>query len=153
MTQRGSRSTLKQMPPRYCARCSTARRRRRGPVGPIEIQYGKFLFPLADELRQLIAVHSFARAGNLNLRQSMQYNRFKDTIAEKLGDYMKNAGIVRQRPHPFPLHKKWSAAGAQREEDLWRSLALVADLEVKRKSGGLPVDVGMETFLLSGLRA
>jgi DNA polymerase III delta subunit len=129
-----------------------AQGRREDPRASIEIQYGKFLFPLADELRQLIAIHSFARAANLNLRQSIQYNRFKDSIAEKLGDYMKNAGIVRQRPHPFPLHKKWSAAGAQREEDLWRALALVADLEVKRKSGGIPVDIGMETFLLSRLR-
>ena len=34
MTQRGSRSTMKQMPPRCCARCSTARRSRRGPRGP-----------------------------------------------------------------------------------------------------------------------
>jgi DNA polymerase III delta subunit len=130
-----------------------AQGRREDPRATIEIQYGKFLFPLADELRQLIAIHSFARAANLNLRQSMQYNRFKDTIAEKLGDYMKNAGIVRQRPHPFPLHKKWSAAGAQREEDLWSALALVADLDVKRKSGGVPVDVGIETFLLSRVRA
>ncbi len=89
-----------------------AQGRREDPRASIEIQYGKFLFPLADELRQLIAIHSFARAANLNLRQSIQYNRFKDTIAERLGDSMKNAGIVRQRPHPFPLHKKWSAAGA-----------------------------------------
>ena len=34
ITQRGSRSTMKQMPPRCWARCSTARRRRRGPLGP-----------------------------------------------------------------------------------------------------------------------
>jgi DNA polymerase III delta subunit len=129
-----------------------AQARREDPRAPLDVQYGKFLFPLADEIRQLIAIHSFARAANLNLRQSMQYNRFKDSIAEKLGDYMKNAGIVRQRPHPFPLHKKWSAAGAQREEDLWSALALVADLDVKRKSGGIPVDIGIETFLLSRLR-
>src|SRR5688572_32060093 len=38
ITQRGSRSTMKQIPPRYWARCSTARRRRRGPVGPNDNQ-------------------------------------------------------------------------------------------------------------------
>jgi DNA polymerase III delta subunit len=130
-----------------------AQARREDPRTPLEMQYGKFLFPLADELRQLIAIHSFARAANVNLNQSMQYNRFKDTLADKLGDYMKNAGIVRQRPHPFPLHKKWEAARTQREEDLWRALAVIADLEVKRKSGGVPVDIGMETFLLSRMRA
>ena len=129
-----------------------AQARREDPRASIDIQYGKFLFPLADEIRQMIAIHSFARATSLNLRQSVQYNRFKDTIAEKLGDYMKNAGVVRQRPHPFPLHKKWSAAGAQREEDLWSALAFVAELDVKRKSGGVPVDVGIEMFLLSRVR-
>lgn len=128
-----------------------AQSRREDPRTPLEMQYGKFLFPLADELRQLIAIHSFARAANVNLQQSMQYNRFKETIADKLGDYMKNAGVVRQRPHPFPLHKKWDAARTRREADLWRALAVIADLEVKRKSGGVPVDVGMETFLLQNL--
>ena len=34
MTQRGSRSTQKQMPPRCWHRCSTASRSRRGPDGP-----------------------------------------------------------------------------------------------------------------------
>ena len=33
------------------------------------------------------------------------------------------------------------------------ALASIADLEIKRKSGGLPVDVGMETFLLSRVRS
>src|SRR5580700_9621383 len=33
-TQRGSRSTQKQTPPRYWQRCSTASRSRRGPDGP-----------------------------------------------------------------------------------------------------------------------
>ena len=42
MTQRGSRSTMKQMPPRCCARCSTARRRRRGPLGPTISQSAPF---------------------------------------------------------------------------------------------------------------
>jgi DNA polymerase III delta subunit len=130
-----------------------AQARRDDAKMPLDMQYGRFLFPLADELRQLIAIHSYARANNIDLRPTIQYNRFKDTIAERLGDFMKSVGVVRQRPHPFPLHKKWEAARSTTEEQLWRALATVADLDVKRKSGGVPVDVGMEMFLLSKLRA
>jgi len=129
-----------------------AQAKRDDPKSSSEIHYGRFLFPLADELRQLIAIHSYAKLHNVDLRASINYNRFKDTIAERLGEFMKNAGIVRQRPHPFPLHKKWEAARTMREEDLWRALAAVADLDVKRKSGGVPIDVGMEAFLLSRVR-
>jgi hypothetical protein len=130
-----------------------AQGRREDPKMPIDMHYGRFLFPLADELRQMIGIHSWARVQNVNLQQSMNYNRFKDTIADRLGDYLKSHGLVRQRPHPFPLHKKWEAARLTSEPELFRALAAVADLEIKRKSGGLPVDVGIETFLLSRLRA
>jgi DNA polymerase III delta subunit len=129
-----------------------AQARREDPKASIEIHYGRFLFPLADELRQMIGIHSFARAFNVDITRSIQYNRFKDTLADRLGDYLKSQGLVRQRPHPFPLHKKWEAARAHREESLFGALAALADLDVKRKSGGLPVDVGMETFLLSRVR-
>lgn len=129
-----------------------AQARREDPKASAEILYGRYLFAIPDELRQMIGIHSWARANNANLKASMQYNRFKDSIADKLGDYLKAHGLVRQRPHPFPLHKKWEAARAYSEADLFRALAEVADLEIKRKSGGLPVDVGMETFLLSRLR-
>jgi DNA polymerase III delta subunit len=130
-----------------------AQARREDPKSPVEIQYGKFLFPLADEVRQMIAIVSYARARSLDLRRSIQYNRFKDTIAEELGDYLKSNGLVRQRPHPFPLHKKWEAAKRYSETDLFRALAQLADFEVKRKSGGVPVDVALETFLLARVRA
>jgi DNA polymerase III delta subunit len=129
-----------------------AQARREDPKGSVEIHYGRYLFPFADEIRQMIGIHSWARAQNVNLRASMNYNRFKDTIADKLGDYLKMHGLVRQRPHPFPLHKKWEAARVYSEVDLFRALSEVAELEIKRKSGGLPVDVGMETFLLSRMR-
>lgn len=125
-----------------------AQARREDPKSTAEIHYGRFIFPLAEELRQMIGIHSWARAQNVNLRTSMPYNRFKDTIADRLGDYLKMHGLVRQRPHPFPLHKKWEAARTSTETDLFRALAEVADLEIKRKSGGLPIDVGLETFLL-----
>lgn len=126
-----------------------AQARREDPKAPADVLYGRFLFPIADELRQLIAVHSYARASNLDLRRSIPYNRFKDTIADRLGDALKAAGIVRQRPHPFPLHKKWEAARMHKEDDLWRALAFIGDLEVKRKSGGVPIDLGIELFLLN----
>ncbi|MGZ8830954.1 MAG: hypothetical protein ACXW2Q_11330, partial [Thermoanaerobaculia bacterium] len=70
---------------------------------------------------------------------------------DALGDYMKNLGLVRQRPHPFPLLKKWEAARSHSDADLFRALATIADLDVKRKSGGAPLDIGLETFLLSRL--
>jgi hypothetical protein len=41
-THRGSRSTQKQIPPRYWARCSTANRSRRGPEGPSISQFDPF---------------------------------------------------------------------------------------------------------------
>lgn len=130
-----------------------AQGRRDDPKMPVDMHYGRFLFPLADEVRQMIGIHSWARAQNVNLRQSMPYNRFKDTVADRLGDYLKQYGLVRQRPHPFPLHKKWEAARSTSEAELFRALAAIADLEVKRKSGGLPADVGIETFLLQRVRA
>ena len=123
--------------------------RRDDPKASAEIHYGRFLFPLADEIRQMIAIHSFARARKLDLRTSIQYNRFKDTLADQLGDYLKGLGLVRQRPHPFPLHKKWEAARLHREPELFRALAAIADLDVKRKSGGVPMETGLELFLLS----
>jgi len=129
-----------------------AQARREDARAALEIHYGRFLFPIADELRQMIGIVSFARLHNVDLRQSMNYNRFKDMLADRVGDYLKQHGLVRQRPHPFPLHKKWEAARGWKEEDLFRALATVAELEVKRKSGGLPIDVGLETFILGRFR-
>lgn len=126
-----------------------AQARRDDPKTATEILYGRFLFPLADEIRQMIGIVSYAKANRIDLRQSMNYNRFKDTVADRLGDYLKNAGIVRQKPHPFPLHKKWDAARSVTERVLFDSLSALAGLEVKRKSGGIPIDVGLEMFLLA----
>lgn len=126
-----------------------AQARREDAKAPADILYGRYLFPIADELRQMIGVISFARVNKIDLQKSIQYNRFKDTIADALGEYLKASGIVRQKPHPFPLHKKWEAARDQKEQDLFAALATIADLEVKRKSGGVPVDLGLEMFLLS----
>jgi DNA polymerase III delta subunit len=130
-----------------------AQARREDPKAPLDIQYGKFLFPLADEVRQMIGIVSFARTQRIDLKAPMNYNRFKDTLADRLGESLKANGLVRQKPHPFPLHKKWEAARNQTEASLFRALAALADLEIKRKSGGIPADLGIETFLLQRLRA
>jgi len=126
-----------------------AQARREDARTPLDMQYGKFLFPLADEIRQMIGIVSFAKSNRIDLRQPMNYNRFKDTVADRLGDYLKANGIVRQKPHPFPLHKKWEAARGQSEASLFAALSELADLDIKRKSGGVPTDVGLEMFLLS----
>lgn len=126
-----------------------AQAKRDDPKTSNDILYGRFLFPLADEIRQMIGIVSFAKANRIDLRQSVNYNRFKDTLADRLGDYLKSSGIVRQKPHPFPLHKKWEAARGQSDAQLFAALAALADLEVKRKSGGVPIDVGLEMFLLA----
>jgi len=125
-----------------------AQARREDSKAAVDILYGRYLFPIADELRQTIGIISFARVHKIDLTKPIQYNRFKDTIADRLGDYLKANGIVRQKPHPFPLHKKWEAARNHSEADLFRALAEIADLEIKRKSGGVPVDLGLEMFLL-----
>jgi DNA polymerase III delta subunit len=126
-----------------------AQGRREDPKTAVEFHYGRFLFPLADELRQMIAIRGFARSQKIDLQKSIPYNRFKETVADRLGDYLKNAGLVRQRPHPFPLHKKWEAARTRTEEQLFRALADLAELDVKRKSGGVPMEIALEAFLLS----
>jgi DNA polymerase III delta subunit len=126
-----------------------AQARREDTKAQADILYGRYLFPIADEIRQTIGIISFARANKIDLQKPIQYNRFKDTLADRLGEYLKANGIVRQKPHPFPLHKKWEAAREQSEEELFRALASIADIEVKRKSGGVPVDLGLEMFLLS----
>lgn len=129
-----------------------AQAKREDPKTAAEFHYGKFIFPLADEIRQLIAIRAYARMRKLDLRASMNYNRFKDTLADPLGDFMKQAGVVRQKPHPFPLLKRWEAARIYTESSLFAALAELGDLEIQRKSGGLPVDVGLESFLLQRAR-
>jgi len=125
-----------------------AQARRDDPKTPLDVQYGKFLFPLADEIRQLLGIHSFARRRGLNLKQSVSYNTFKDRIADALSAYLAENRLVRQKPHPFALHKRFEAARGHREADLLRALAEIADLEFARKSGGVPVDIGLETLVL-----
>ena len=118
-----------------------------------DVVYGRFIFPLADEIRQLIGIHSFARIRGIDLRKTLQYNRFRDTIAEPLSEYLKEHAIVRQKPHPFPLHKRFEAARAFSENELIDGLMQLAEMDVGRKSGGGPIEVGIESFVLGARRS
>ncbi len=126
-----------------------AQARREDPKTAIDYHYGRFLFPLADELRQMIGILSYARLSGIDVRKSIPYNRFQDTLAERMGDYLKNVGLVRQRPHPFPLYKKLQAVRNATDEQLFEALGALAEIDIQRKSGGVPVDVALESFLLS----
>ncbi|MGH9458929.1 MAG: DNA polymerase III subunit delta [Thermoanaerobaculia bacterium] len=117
--------------------------------GGEEIQYGRYLFAIAEEIRQLLGIHSWARRKGLDLRRGIPYNRFKDGLADELGEFLKTNRLARQKPHPFALHKRFEAARLHREEDLLASLDRIAELEFQRKSGGVPVDVGLETIILA----
>jgi DNA polymerase III delta subunit len=59
---------------------------------------------------------------------------------------------VRQKPHPFPLYKKVEAAKRMNETALLEALSRLADLDFARKSGGVPAEVGIESFLLGARR-
>ena len=61
-----------------------AQARREDAKASVDILYGRYIFPIADEIRQTIGIMSFARANKIDLTKSMQYNRFKDTIADRL---------------------------------------------------------------------
>jgi DNA polymerase III delta subunit len=113
-----------------------------------EIHYGRFLFAFADEIRQLIGIHSWARINGIDVRRGIPYNRFKDAIAEPLSDYLKSHQLVRQKPHPFALHKRFESARLHDEAALLAALDQITEIEVGRKSGGPPVDVALETFVL-----
>lgn len=129
-----------------------AQMRREDPRTPLDMHYGKFIFNLADELRQIIAVRSFARMKKLDGKRSMNYNQFKDTLADPLGEYLKEAGVVRQKPHPFVLLKKFEAARRFSDEQLFAALAELAELDFTRKSGGVPAEVGIETLVMAQVR-
>lgn len=124
--------------------------KREDPRAPVDIHYGKFLFPLADEIRQMVAIRSFARLHKIDLQRSMGFPRFRDALAEPLGDFLKEQGLVRQRPHPFALHRKFEAARLQRDEQLWSALGELAEIDFRRKSGGVSAELGLEALIQIG---
>lgn len=117
-----------------------------------DIHFGRYLFAFADEVRQLLGVHSWARMGGIDLRRGMNYNQFKSGAADSLGDFLKERGLARQKPHPFALHKRFESARLHREEALLDSLDQLAELEFQRKSGGVPIEVGLEALVLGSRR-
>jgi DNA polymerase III delta subunit len=125
-----------------------AQSRRDDPAPPLDVHYGKFLFALADEVRQMLAIHSFARSGGLDLRRLPPYNRFKETVADTLGERLRAGGIVRQKPHPFALYRKVEAARSHSEEELADALCELAEIDFARKSGGAPAEVTIESAIL-----
>lgn len=129
-----------------------AQTRREDPPATEEFVYGRFLFPLADEIRQILAIQSFARLRSIDLRRAMTFNTFKASVADELSAYLAGHHLVRQRPHPFALHKKFDAARRYQEAQLLAALAEIARLDVARKSGGTAIDVGLEVAVL-GMRS
>lgn len=123
--------------------------RREDPRTPVDMHYGKFVFSLADEIRQMIGVRTFARMRKIDLRRSMNYNQFKDSLAEPMGEFLKANGLARQKPHPFVLLKKFEASRRFSDAQLFDALATLAELDFTRKSGGVPAEIGIETFVLS----
>ena len=98
MTQRGSRSTQKQMPPRYWHRCSTASRRRRGPEGPSISQ----LAPLGKILvGQRVAEHLVVDAsGRRRRRGSWECRWCRRSRRRKIGLSASALGTQRRTGPP-----------------------------------------------------
>ena len=126
-----------------------AQARREDAKTPSDVVYGRFLFALADELRQMLGIISFARLRKIDLSRSMNYNSFKDRMADTLSDFLKENRLVRQKPHPFALFKKLEAARTFRESELVDALSEVAELEFRRKSGGISPEIGLESLVLT----
>lgn len=121
--------------------------RREDPKTGSEIVYGRFLFSLAEEIRQILGIVSYCRSKGLDPRRPMQYNRFKDALADEVGDYLIEQGLARRRQHPFPLYRKYEAAGRFSEARLIAALDQIAELEFARKSGGVPAEIRLETIV------
>ncbi len=98
-----------------------------------DIHFGRFLFAFADEVRQLLGIHSWARLHRVDLRKGMQYNQFKAKAADSLGEFLKEHRLVRQKPHPFALHRRFESARLHREDALLDALDQLAELEFLRK--------------------
>ncbi|MFA6956774.1 MAG: hypothetical protein WC538_12975 [Thermoanaerobaculia bacterium] len=125
-----------------------AQSRRDDPAIPVEVAVGRFIFPLADELRQMLAIQSFCRQRNMDTKRGVPYPMFKDQLADAINSYLVENGIAKQRAHPFPLHKRFEASRRYREQQLVDALAELARLEVSRKSGGTAAELGLELAVL-----
>ena len=125
-----------------------AHSRRAAPAITAEVAFGRFILPLADELRQMLAIQSFCRARGIDARRAIPYPAFKDRLADELNAHLTEHGISKQKQHPFPLHKRFEASRRYREQQLVDALAELARLEVSRKSGGTAAELGLEMAVL-----
>lgn len=126
-----------------------AQDRREGAGTSTEILYGRYLFSLADEIRTLIGVHSFLRSRGMPPGRRMSYNQFKGQLGDQLGAFLKERGLTRQKMHPFVLFKKYEGAARYSEKVLIRALQRIGEIEVERKSGGVPPTISIDALLLS----
>ncbi|MGA7616278.1 MAG: hypothetical protein WBX15_13975 [Thermoanaerobaculia bacterium] len=126
-----------------------AQSRRDDPNMPVDMHFGKYLFALAEEVRQLIGVRSFVRKNGIDPKRSIPYNRFKESLAPALGEFLVQHRLARQRLHPFALFRKFEAAAGFSEQQLLETLEQIAKIEVDRKSGGIGAELGLESLVLS----
>ena len=122
--------------------------RREDPKASTDFLYGRYLFSLADEIRQILGVISFCSARQIDPERIPPYNQFKDTLATPMGEYLVQNGLARQRMHPFVLYKKLEAARRYGEMALLEALESIASAEFARKSGGASAEVQIETTVL-----
>ena len=122
--------------------------RREKPQMPDDVAVGGYVLTLAEEVRQILAIQSFCRSEKIDPRRRVSYNEFKDGLAIRINAYLAEHGLVRQKTHPFPLLKRFEAAGRYRETSLVRTLQALTEMEFDRKSGGVPVQVRLETAVL-----
>lgn len=125
-----------------------AQARRDDPSTPVEVAVGRFIFPLADEIRQMLGIQSFCRQRGIDAKRGIPYPMFKDRLADEINAYLTGHGIAKQKAHPFPLHKRFEASRRYREQQLVDALAELARLEVSRKSGGTAAELGLEIAVL-----
>ena len=119
------------------------------PATPDEIAFGSFVPMLAEELRVLVAIAAWCRIRGV--RSSGGYNRFKASLADQLLDDLEARGLMKRRLHPFPLFKKFETVSSGRygERALVECLRRLSEIEMERKSGGVPVQIGLETALVA----
>lgn len=116
---------------------------------PEEFAFGSFVPILAEEIRVLVAIASWCRLKGV--RSAGGYTRFRDTMADALLDDLESRGLLRKRMHPFPLYKKFETVSSGRygERTLLECLRRLSEIEMERKSGGVPVQIGIETALIT----
>ena len=116
MTQRGSRSMQKQMPPRYCARCSTASRRRRGPDGPSISQFDPFgKYSIGQRLAEQLVVDAEVVAVDARLRNAGRAAGLED-VDRLAGEPLRHPALHRSAAQPLVLERAESPKIGERPD-------------------------------------